>query len=44
MDVVGPLEVFAIATEQGGIHYQICMVGLEQKEYTSESGVRIVAD
>lgn len=44
MDVVGPLEGFSIAKDQGGMNYQLCIVGLEQKEYTSESGVRIVAD
>jgi len=44
MDVIGPLEVFAIAAEQGDINYQISIAALKQKAYTSESGIRILAD
>ncbi|WJG08071.1 GlxA family transcriptional regulator [Aliiglaciecola sp. LCG003] len=43
-DVAGPLEVFAVASELGPLQYQIVAIGLEQKAYQSETGVKLVAD
>jgi transcriptional regulator GlxA family with amidase domain len=42
LDLVGPLEVFTIAKELGGMDYQTTIIGLEHRPYTSESGLSVV--
>lgn len=44
LDIVGPLEVFALANEFANAGYLTQLVGLQQRAYLSESGIQISAD
>lgn len=44
LDVVGPLEVFALANEFADAGYQIRLVAAKQRVYRAESGIQITAD
>lgn len=44
MDVIGPLEVFAIANDLAAVNYQLFTIAQEKRAYKSESGISLVAE
>lgn len=44
LDLFGPLEALHSSHSQGGIQYQIQLIGDEKRLYRAESGVQVMAD